>query len=74
MINPNACTICDEPLANHENYVAAFGAGGDLVLKAGSRERPVPHRELAQGVFASVECLMRFVESWAETIGTDKTN
>lgn len=74
MINPNSCTICDEPLSCHDKYVTAFGAGGDLVLKAGSREYPVPHRELAQGVFSSVECLMRFVESWAETLGAHKTH
>jgi hypothetical protein len=74
MINPNLCTLCDEPLAQHERYVAAFGAGGNLILKAGSHERPVAHRELAQGVFSSVECLVRFVESWAETIGAHKAS
>jgi hypothetical protein len=74
MINPNLCTICDDPLDRHEKYVVAFGAGGDLVLKAGSRGNPVPHRELAQGVFSSIECLVRFVESWAEIIGAHKTN
>ena len=73
MINPLVCTVCDEPLLKHRNYVAAFALqGGGLALRYGSVDTPLPNLELATAVFPSQECLVHFVNSWANSLSVTR--
>ena len=75
MIDPTKCSMCDDRLAAHHKYVAAYAVtGGGIVLRPGCEHLPIPNLQLATAVFASTECLLEFVHSWSESLHPIRTH